>query len=68
MNRQLQRWDMRIQEQRRVDSFREMVKIEDAYYDGVAFYAEYSKAIANLLKDPVSLALADGNGDRELHR
>ena len=64
MNYQPHRWNMRIQEQRRIEHHREMAKIENAYYDGEVVNSEYSKAISDLLKDPVSLAIAGANSDR----
>ena len=58
------RCDNKIKEQRSREISREMTKIENAYYDGEAAEAEYSKVICDLLKDPVSLGIVGGNSNR----
>ena len=64
MNQQPRWWDRNIEEQRRDQSHQEMANVENAYYDGDAGYSEYSRAISDLLKDPVSLGTVAGNSHR----
>ena len=51
----------RVPVQRSREPIQEMASMESAYYDGDAVYSEYSRAIFNLLKDPVSLRTAQEN-------
>jgi hypothetical protein len=63
MSPQTQRWNMKVHEQQWHKNNQEMLKVEDAYYDGDAVYSEYSKAICALLKDPVSLGFVGGSSN-----
>jgi len=66
MNQPTRRWDVKVQEQRWYENNREMLKIENAYYDGEAAYSEYSKAISDLLKDPIGLGVERVNAKQNL--